>query len=95
MTKEEEQALDNILDKLDNNVKNMLIKLLMTNDKENVWIQVVPIYEDLVYQGHTLVRYIKEYKYAVGVQHDAASYVDELKGNEPHMVTLELDEDEI
>lgn len=95
MTKEEEQALDNILDKLDNNTKNMLIRLLMTNDKDNIWIQVMPIYEDVMYQGHTLVRYIKEYKYAVGVKHDAAAYVDTLKGDEPHMVTLELDEDEI
>ena len=95
MTKEEEKVIDKILDQLDNNTKNMLIRLLMTNDRENIWIQAIPIYEDLTYQGHTLVRYIKKYKYAVGVKHEAASYVDELKGNEPHMVTLELDEDEI
>ena len=95
MTKEEEQALDNILDKLDNNTKNMLIRLLMTNNKENVWIQVVPIYEDLMHQGHVILRYIKDYKYCVGLKYDAAAYVDTLKGDEPHMVTLELDEDEI
>lgn len=95
MKKEEEKIIDKILDQLDNNTKNMLIRLLMTNDRENIWIQAVPIYEDLTYQGHTLVRYIKEYKYAVGVKHEAASYVDSLKGNEPHIVTSELDEDEI
>lgn len=95
MTREEEEVFDKILDQLDNKTKNMLIRLLMTNDRENIWIEVIPIYEDLTYQGHILVRRIKEYKYAVGVKHDVASYVDSLKGNEPHMVTLELDEDEI
>lgn len=95
MTKEEEKVIDKILDQLDNNTKNMLIRLLMTNDRENIWIQVVPIYEDLMHQGHVILRYIKDYKYCVGVKHDAASYVDSLKGNEPYMVTLELDEDEI
>ena len=88
MTREEEKVINKILDQLDNNTKNMLIRLLMTNDRENIWIQAVPIYEDLTYQGHTLVRYIKEYKYAVGVKHEAASYVDELKGGEPHIITL-------
>ena len=88
MTKEEEKALDNILDKLDNNAKNMLIRLLMTNDKENIWIQVVPIYEDLMHQGHVILRYIKDYKYCIGVKHDAAAYVNELKGDEPHIVNI-------
>lgn len=88
MTREEEKVINKILDQLDNNTKNMLIRLLMTNDRENIWIQAIPIYEDLTYQGHTLVRYIKEYKYAVGVKHEAASYVDELKGGEPHIITL-------
>lgn len=88
MTKEEEQALDNILDKLDNNTKNMLIKLLMTNDKENVWIQVVPTYEDVMYQGHMIMRYVKDVKYCIGVKHEAASYVDTLKGDEPYIVNL-------
>ena len=93
MTKEEEKVIDKILDQLDNNTKNMLIRLLMTNDRENIWIQAIPIYEDLTYQGHTLVRYIKEYKYAVGVEHDAADYVDELKGDEPHIVNINYDDD--
>ena len=88
LTKEEEKVIDKILDQLDNNTKNRLIRLLMTNDRENIWIQAIPIYEDLTYQGHTLVRYIKEYKYAVRVKHEAASYVDELKGNESHIINL-------
>ena len=81
MTKEEEKALDNaldkILDQLDNNTKNMLIKLLMTHDRKDIWIQSVPIYEDLMYQGHLLARYINGYKYAVGVKHDADKFKDE------------------
>lgn len=88
MTKEEEKVIDKILDQLDDNTKNRLIRLLMTNDRENIWIQAIPIYEDLTYQGHTLVKYIKEYKYAVRVKHEAASYVDELKGNESHIINL-------
>lgn len=84
LTKEEEKIIDKILDQLDNNAKNMLIRLLMTNDKENIWIQEVPIYEDLTYEGHILVRYIKDYKYAIGVKHEAASCVDD----EPHMVAI-------
>ena len=95
MMKEEEKIIDKILDRLDDNTKNTLIKLLMTYDKKDIWIQTVPVYQDIVHEGHTLFRYIKEIKYAIGVKHEAASYVDELKGNEPHMVTLELDEDEI
>lgn len=73
MTKEELE-FDKILDKLDNETKNTLIKLLMTNDKENVWIETIPIYEDIMYQGHTVIRYIKECKYAVGVKHEAKNY---------------------
>ena len=88
MTKEEEKVFDGILNKLDNETKNTLIKLLMTNDKENVWIETIPIYEDVMYRGRTIIRRIKEYKYAVGVKHDAAAYVDELKGDEPHIVNI-------
>lgn len=92
MTKEEEQALDNALDKilnqLDNNAKNMLIKLLMTHDRKDIWIQSIPIYEDLMYRGQLLARYINGYKYAIGVKHDAAAYVDTLKGDEPHIIHL-------
>ena len=85
MTKEEEKVLDNaldkILDQLDDNTKNTLIKLLMTHDRKDIWIQSMPIYEDLMYRGQLLARYISGYKYAVGVKHDAAAYVDELKGD--------------
>ena len=92
MTKEEEKVLDNaldkILDQLDNNTKNTLIKLLMTHDRKDIWIQSMPIYEDLMYRGQLLVRYINGYKYAVGVKHDAVSYVDKLKGDEPHIIDL-------
>lgn len=88
MTREEEKVFDKILDQLDNETKNMLIRLLMTNDRKNVWIEAIPIYEDLTYQGHILVRRIKEYKYVVGVKHEAAAYVDTLKGDEPHIIDL-------
>ena len=91
MTKEENIIFDKILDKLDNETKNTLIKLLMTNDKENVWIETIPIYENIMYRGRVIMKRIKEYKYAVGIKHEADSY----KGNEPYVVTLELDEDEI
>ena len=80
MTREEEKVLDNaldkILDQLDNNTKNTLIKLLMTHDRKDIWIQSMPIYEDLMYRGQLLARYISGYKYAVGVKHDAEDYVD-------------------
>lgn len=88
MTKEEEKIFDKVLDKMDDNTKNMLIKLLMTHDKKDIWIQIVPVYEDMVYEGHTLFRYIKETKYAIGVKHEAASYVDTLKGDEPHIINF-------
>ena len=88
MTKEEETILDQILNQLDNNTKNTLIKLLMTHDRKDVWLQAVPIYEDLRYQGHLLVRRVKGYNYAVGLKHEAVNYVDELKGDEPHIIDL-------
>ena len=88
MTKEEEKVIDKILDQLDNETKNMLIRLLMTNDRENIWIQAIPIYEDIMHQGHVILRYIKGYKYCVGVKQDAAAYVDTLKGDEPHIIDL-------
>ena len=85
--------LDNILKKIDDETKNTLIKVLVTHDKEDVWIQAIPVYEDICHEGHIIMRYIKDIKYAIGVKNEAASYVDSLKGNEPHTVTLKLDED--
>ena len=92
MTREEEQALDNaldkILDQLDNDTKNTLIKLLMTHDRKDIWIQSVPIYAEIVSNGHVIMRYVRGYNYAVGVKSDAAAYVDTLKGDEPHIIDL-------
>ena len=80
MTREEEEVLDNaldkILDQLDNDTKNTLIKLLMTHDRKDIWIQSMPIYEDLMYRGQLLARYINGYKYAVGGKHDADKFME-------------------
>lgn len=90
MTKRDEEIIDKFLDKLDNKTKNMLIKLLMTHDKKDIWIQQVPIYEDWEYQGHVIARWIKDYKYCIGVKNDAADYIDSLKDNEPHEVKITI-----
>ena len=76
---------------MDDNTKNTLIRLLMTHDPKDVWIQTVPVYEDIMHEGYVLCRYIKEVRYAVGLKHEAVSYVDTLKGYEPHIITLGKD----
>ena len=88
MTKDEKVIIDKLLDKLDNETKNTLIRLLMTHDKKDIWIQQIPIYEDWEWQGHVMARYIKNYKYCIGVKNEAAAYVDTLKGDEPHIINL-------
>ena len=76
MTREEEEVFDRILDQLDNQTKNTLIRLLMTHDRKDIWIQSMPIYEDLMYRGQLLARYINGYKYAVGVKHDVDKFME-------------------
>ena len=46
-----------------------LFFLLMTHDKKDIQILQIPVYEDIMHEGHILLRRIKEYKYAVVVQH--------------------------
>lgn len=90
MTKDEKVIIeiDKLLDKLDNKTKNTLIRLLMTHDKKDIWIQQIPIYEDWEWQGHIMARYIKDCKYYIGVKNETAAYVDVLKGDEPHIINL-------
>ena len=76
MTREEEEVFDRILDQLDNQTKNTLIRLLMTHDRKDIWIQSMPIYEDLMYRGQLLARSINGYKYAVGVKHDVDKFME-------------------
>lgn len=88
-----DKILDEILDGMDNKTKNMLIKLLMMHDKKDIFINQTPIYGDLRHNGNLVARYIKEYKYAIGVKHEAAAYVDAFKGDEPHIINVPQDDD--
>ncbi len=83
-----EIILNNILNKIDDETKNTLIKALATHDKEDVWIQAIPIYEDICHEGHIIMRYIKDIKYGVSVKHD----VDKLTGKEYHAIWLNKEE---
>lgn len=83
-----EMIFDNIIKKMDDETKNKLIKTLMTHDKEDVWIQAIPIYEDACHEGHILMRYIKDIKYGIHVKHD----VDILTGKESHVIWLNEEE---
>ena len=65
----EEKRLKEIIKNLPDEIKNDLIFLLMTHDKKDIQILQIPVYEDIMHEGHILLRYIKEYKYAVVVQH--------------------------
>ena len=88
----EEKILKEIIKNyLPDEIKNDLIFLLMTHDKKDIQILQIPVYEDIMHEGYVLCRYIKEVRYAVGLKHEAVSYVDTLKGYEPHIITLGKD----
>lgn len=89
MINEAEMMLNNILEKMDDKTKNILIKALITHDKKDVWVQAVPVYGDICHEGRVIMRYVKDIKYVVGVKHD----VDTLTGEEPHIVWLNKEED--
>lgn len=86
-----EMILDKIIKNMDDKTKNTLIKALLTHDKQDVWIQAIPIYEDICHEGHTVTRYITDIKYGVSVKHD----VDTLTGNESHIIWLNEGESKI
>lgn len=65
----EEKKLKEMIKNLPDEIKDQLILLLLTHDKEDIWIQQIPVYEDITHEGHIVFRYIKEFKYVVGVKH--------------------------
>lgn len=71
----EEKKLKEMIKNLPDEIKDQLILLLLTHDKEDIWIQQIPVYEDITHKGYIVFRYIKEFKYVVGVkQHKERTY---------------------
>ena len=65
----EEKILKEIIKNyLPDEIKNDLIFLLMTHDKKDIQILQIPVYEDVMHEGHILFRYIKEYEYVVDIK---------------------------
>lgn len=68
MKRMEEKRLKEIIKNLPDEIKDDLIFLLMTHDKKDIQILQIPVYEDIMHEGHILLRYIKEYKYVFDVK---------------------------
>lgn len=84
----EEKKLKEMIKNLPDEIKDQLILLLLTHDKEDIWIQQIPVYEDITHEGHIVFRYIKEFKYEVGVKHFAKDDVDVIDKKWPHQIYL-------
>lgn len=68
MKRMEEKRLKEIIKNLPDEIKDDLIFLLMTHDKKDIQILQIPVYEDIMHEGHIFLEYIKEYKYVVDVK---------------------------
>lgn len=65
----EEKKLKEVIKNLPDELKDQLILLLLTHDKEDIWIQEIPVYGDITHEGHIVFRYIKESKYVASVKY--------------------------
>ena len=71
-----DKILDKMLDGMDEENKNKLIKLLIMHDAKDILINQTPIYGELRHNGYLIAKYIKEFKYTVGLKHDATVPMD-------------------